>query len=276
MAQQMAFFDVPPVRHFGSKWQIAEWIYETFPPHEIYVEPFCGSAAVFFRKPTSRIEVLNDLNGDLVHFFRVLRTRRDELVQAVDLTPYAREEYELSHQPCEDELERARRFYVRSQMSFAADGRTKSGWRTERSTNRHVKITDEWRRLAGLMAAANRLKDAQIECRPALKVIRTWDGPNTLFYVDPPYVLMARGRKTKRYHHEMTDDDHRELAIALKQVQGAVVLSGYSSALYEELYPGWRTMTKTTTTNGNKKAVECLWLSPKAIDLQAMPIFKAQ
>lgn len=266
MTQPMQFFDPPPLRWTGSKWQLSEWIISHFPPHELYCEPYCGGAAVFFRKPPAKIEVLNDVDGAVVNFFTVLRTRTAELVQAVQFTPYARAEYELAYEPSSDPLEAARRFYICSRQSFGAYAGRKTGWRTQKNGNRGTSITSEWKRMGGLLKAANRLRDAQIECDDALKVIQSYDTPRALFYVDPPYVLSARsqGRKRKRYTFEMTDDDHRALAEVLHQVRGMVLLSGYDSPLYRELYADWKVVSKSTTTNGNGSAMEYLWISPHA------------
>lgn len=271
----LEFFDPPPVRYMGSKWQLAEWIIDRFPSHDCYVEPYCGGAAVFFRKHPSPIEVLNDLNGDIINFFDCLRTRTSDLIRAIELTPYARVEYERSYQPCDDPLERARRFYIRSRMSFGSgEGNTKTGWRTQHNLNRRVSITKEWQRLTGLWLGAERLRDAQIECADALTIIKRYDSPRALFYIDPPYVLKSRRRAIKRYHVEMTDADHEALAAVLHQVQGSVLLSGYHCALYDRLYADWHSITKTTTTNGNNVATESLWISPLA-DERRHPMFGA-
>lgn len=272
--QSMILRDPPPLRYTGGKWLLADWIINQMPPHETYCEPFCGGAAVFFRKHPSKLEILNDLSGDIVNFFTVLRTRTEDLVRAIDLTPYSREEYELSYQPCEDELERARRFYVCCYQSFGSFSGRRTGWRKMKNYKRGTSITSEWARLDGLLKAAARLKDAQIENRPAVEVLRDYDTPKTLFYVDPPYVYGTRsGGGRKRYVFEMTDDDHRQLANVLHQLEGAVILSGYQSELYAELYADWTVLTKTTTTNGNGSATEYLWMSPKAVALGALPLF---
>ena len=114
MTEAMKFFDPPPVRYLGSKWQLADWIIAQMPPHNIYVEPFCGGACVFFRKAPSALEVLNDLNHDVINFFDVLRTQLEEFMRQIEFTPWSREEYERSFEPAGDSMERARRFYVRS------------------------------------------------------------------------------------------------------------------------------------------------------------------
>lgn len=264
MSEPAKFFDVPTLRYTGAKWKLADWIISQFPPHQLYCEPFCGSAAIFFRKPISPIEVLNDAYGDLVNFFRVLRERPNELIHQIQLTPFSREEYELAYEPSDDPLERARRFYVLCWQSFGAYAGKKSGWRVQKNTHRGTKITREWKRLDGLRYGANRLLDAQIENKDAIEVIQYFDSPTTLFYVDPPYVKSVRSEGSRsRYEHEMNDADHRRLADVLHQIQGMVVLSGYDSRLYQELFGDWRCFSKTTTTNGNSTATEYVWVSPK-------------
>lgn len=269
------FFDTPVLKYVGSKHRIADWIVAQMPPHKTYVEPFCGGAAVFFRKPESNIEVLNDLAGDVVNFFQQLRDNSDALIRAIALTPYARDEYALSLQPCGDcsELERARRFYVASFQSFGATYARKSGWR-KRVTPANGDLTNEFSRLDGLEQAVAALKHAYIENRPAIDVIQQYDAPDTLFYIDPPYVLSSRGDMgRKRYAHEMTDDQHRHLAEVVHHARGMVLLSGYKSDLYSELYRDWTLVTKTTTTNGNGVATEYLWLNQQATNLNNLPLF---
>lgn len=274
MIDRLTFFDPPPVRYMGAKWQLAKWIISHFPPHTIYVEPFCGSAAIFFRKERSQIEVLNDLNGDLVHFFHTLRSDPDALINQIELTPFALEEYELSWERTDDPLERARRFYVRSWQSFSGDTSTRSGWRRVLATSREMAVTQDWRRLEGLRKAVDLLRYAQIDCIPALDCIQKYDNPNALFYLDPPYVHETRKSMRHKYVHEMTDDDHRALAEVLHQVKGMVLLSGYDSDLYRELYPDWQRLSKSNTTNGNGVATEYLWLSPNAVTLENLPLFR--
>lgn len=269
---RVGFFDTPVLRYIGGKWQLAEWIISQFPPHESYVEPFCGAASVFFRKHPSPIEVINDMSSDVVNFFQVLREDTDALIRAVDLTPFSREEYDRAYEPADDPLERARRFYIRSWQSFSGHAGYKTGWRHQKNIHsRGTSLTREWHRMDGLYRSAARLKRALIEHDDALDVIRRYDTPGTLFYVDPPYVLSTRSNK-RRYAYEMTDDDHRALAGVLHSVQGMVVLSGYASDLYTELYGDWEVITKSTTTNGNNVATEYLWISPKTV-LAQTPLF---
>lgn len=140
-----------------------------------------------------------------------------------------------------------------------------------------MSLVGEWRRMEGLLMAAERLRDAQIECEEALAVIQRYDGPAAVFYVDPPYVLRTRsGGGRQRYVHEMSDDDHRALAATLHRIRGAALISGYDSDLYRELYADWRVVSKSATTNGNSSAMEYLWISPRADDLKRLPLFNQE
>lgn len=269
----MKFFDVPVLRYVGAKWMLADWIISNFPPHRAYIEPFAGSCAVFLRKPPSSVEVLNDLNCEIVNFLRVLRSRPEELVAQIALTPWSVEEYRLSYKPSDDPLEAARRFYTRCWQSFSGTSGTPSGWRNRRYSVGRASLPKEFQRLDGLWGAAIALTDAVIENKPALEVIQYYDAPDVLFYVDPPYVKRTRsGGGHTRYAHEMSDQDHRDLADVLRECRGMVLLSGYDSELYRELYPDWQTVSKTATTNGNSVATEYLWLSPNASDA-SLPLF---
>lgn len=258
----MSKISSPPVRYVGGKWNLAPWIMSHFPQnYRCYVETHAGGAGVFFCKPPSTAEVLNDRNQEIVTFFDVLRERRAELIEAIELTPYSRVELQRAMKPVEDPLERARRFYIRSLQSFSnGEGERSLNWRFQINKD---SLVNRWNKTSHLWACAQRLKAAQLECDTAENVIDRFDDPNTLFYVDPPYVHQTRGEK-RLYRFEMTDDDHRALANQLKQVKGAVVISGYDSALYQELYAGWRMVTRETDTVQKTKRTECLWINSRA------------
>lgn len=264
----------PPVRYFGGKFRIAEWIIEQFPTHTTYVEPFAGGASVLFRKQPSKIEVLNDLNGEVVNFFDVLRTRPDELIRVIELTPYSREEHRRAHEVTGDELERARRFYVRSRQSYGSgEGEYNTGWRFQANDKRGTTNVEEWNKTDALWQAATRLKAVQIECDNALNTIKRFDGPNTLFYVDPPYLPETRSTSNE-YRHEMTEAQHIELADVLNAVQGMVILSGYKSELYSRMYGDWHCISKETRANDNAPTVEYLWINAAANALNRLPLFE--
>lgn len=263
----------PALKYFGGKWLVADWIIGYFPPHETYVEPFGGAASVLLRKPRSSIEVYNDIHGEVVNFFRVLRDRPSDLLRAIELTPYSREEWELSLSPEGDELERARRFYVNSWQSYGVGGTNNdSSWRIARTrAGRGNTPVDDWTNTGHMQDVVARLQGVFIERDNALEVLHRYDQKRTLFYVDPPYVHSTRVHKA-RYEGEMTDDDHAALAEALHAVDGMVIVSGYPSTLYDELYAGWETADRLAVTNGGGKRTERLWLSP-AVSERRLPLF---
>ena len=251
----------PPVRYVGGKWNLAPWITSHFPQHRGYVEPFCGGASVLFRKSPSVTEVINDLNGEIVNFFDVLRDQSNKLIRAIQLTPYSRAELARAKLLDADPLERARRFYVRSLQTFSSgEGAKALSWRFQLGAS---SLINRWNKTSHLMACAMRLKNVQLECDTAEAVIERFDRPTTLFYVDPPYVHSMRTSKND-YRFEMDDNDHETLSRQLNCVQGMVVLSGYDSPLYQELYPNWGMVTMETDTVQKTKRTECLWISPRA------------
>lgn len=260
----------PALRYHGAKWKLAKWIVGHLPAHRVYVEPYGGSAAVLLNKPRSWLEVYNDLDHQVVGFFRTLREQPEALIRAIELTPYAKEEWEIAHEESADPVERARRFYVMAYQNIAGPtAQWSSGWRrqkavtTENGVRRMTPAAISFADVDHLWEIADRLRGVQIECDEALAVIERYDAEETLFYVDPPYVASTRGRWAKTaYRHEMTDREHCELARALRGVNGMVVLSGYDCELYAELYGDWVRVSRETRTNSAGSATEMLWLSP--------------
>lgn len=275
----------PALRYHGAKWNLAPWILSHFPAHELYAEPYGGSAAVLLRKERSLLEVYNDMDEEVVNFFRAMRDDPDRLIRAIELTPFAKSEWELSYQETDDLVEAARRFYLRAYMSIAGPtAQWNTGWRRQkkfsRGTGGESMMTPAaiaFMRTEHLHTVANRFKGVQIERDNALSIIKRYDTPETLFYCDPPYVFETRGRwKDKAYSHEMTDEDHRELADALHQVEGMAVLSGYRCELYDELFRTWPRIDKETRVNGPGSATESLWLNPAAVERRRhadLPLF---
>jgi len=258
----------PALRYLGSKWRLARWIAGFFPPHIDYCEPFGGSASVLLQKPLSDIESYNDLDGELVNFWQVLRTDTESLIRQIDLTPYSEQEWRESFAPADDPLERARRFYVQSWMSFTPF-RIKSGWRQERKPNRSYLIQrDEFARTEHLWFVAKRLKCVQVYNRDYREVIEYHNTADSVLYVDPPYLHSTRTNLQARYLNEMNDSDHVQLAEMLHATKASVILSGYDNPLYAELYQGWGCESKTATTNGNSVSVETVWVNPAAMSRQ--------
>ncbi len=256
----------PALRYRGGKWRTAPWIISHFPPHECYVEPFMGAASVFMQKEPSDFEVLNDRDGDVVAFFRALRERPEDLMEAIALTPYSRDEFKAALAPAVDTLERARRLYIRCWQGRGSSNEN-SGWRFQIQWHGwKMNIPRYFHKLEHLGVIAARLADVQIENGKAETVMERFDAPTTLHYLDPPYVLETRNKSPRLYKYEWSDDDHRHLAETAKGLKGMVLISGYPSGLYDELYAEWRRVEKTAYAEAQKQTIECLWISPKAMD----------
>lgn len=258
----------PVIRYHGGKFRLAPWILRFFPPHQVYTEAFGGAASLLMQKPRSKGEVYNDLDGDIVNLFRVLREPEqcEVLAQACALTPYARAEFDRAWDGTDDPVERARRTIVRAQMGFGSSGATKStGFRTD-TRRTHQTAQMDWAKYpAGMKAICERLRGVLIENRPAIDVLRAHDGPDTLHFVDPSYVHSTRSRKgSPEYRHELTNEDHMELLEVIRSLEGAVVLSGYHSDLYRDQLDGWDLRQKEARAAGQRGAVmrtECVWLN---------------
>lgn len=254
----------PILKYHGGKWRLAPWIIENLPAHKIYVEPFSGAASVLLRKPRSDIEVLNDLNGRLVNVFRVLRNpdTAQKLKELLMMTPCSEMEYFDAREQSDDLVEDARRMIVLGHQGHGGTGVAggkKSGWR-RRSGNG----SNDWENIySHIMTWCDRLRGVYLENSNAFNVIDQWDAESTLFYVDPPYVSSTRhGSGAEGYKHELTDQDHVELAEKLHSVKGSVLLSGYKSELYQNLYKGWKRIERNALADHAKHTVESLWFSP--------------
>lgn len=259
----------PILKYPGAKWRVSSWITSFFPPHEGYVDAFFGSGGVFFNKQPSRIETINDMDGEVVNFFRMCRERPDDLSEILMLTPWSREERNAAYEPTEDSLERARRFCVRCWQTFGAHPQKSNGWRHTTAKHRDGGPDNPrlWARLPQcVVEAADRLREAQIECKPAVDVIRGHNGPEALVYADPPYLRSTRTASGNAYTHEMTESDHEELLQVLLGHKGMVILSGYENDLYNDMLRGWRKETLRTTAERGAKRVESLWINPAACE----------
>ncbi|NUS79108.1 MAG: DNA adenine methylase [Streptomyces sp.] len=253
-----------PVPYFGSKQRIADWIVGLLPHHGHYVEPFAGGLSVLMAKRPSPMETVNDLDAELMTFWRVLRDRPAELLRACMLTPHGRAELAATWDPTTDELELARRIWSRLAQGRSGTLRN-TGWRhyidpAGSGTSMPGYLEAYAERLA---AAAERLHGVSLEALPALELIARYGARDgVLLYVDPPYLGSTRGWGNN-YRVEMkTEEQHRELAAALSACRAAVVLSGYDSPLYAELYAGWHRYETASMTGNAKTAkarVEVLW-----------------
>jgi DNA adenine methylase len=263
----------PPIKWHGGKHYLAKRIIEHFPLHHTYVEPFGGAASVLLNKQPSPVEVYNDLDGRLTRFFRLLRHPNQELIKRLTLTPYSEQEFESASQwgaraARQDGIEKARRDFVLWRQSIGGRGDSFSYTlhRVRRGmadvVSGYLSAIDEV-----LPAVAERFRRVQILNRLAIDVIQMWDDSNTLFYCDPPYLHKTRSAGSEDvYEYEMSEDDHRDLAAVLQTCVGKVILSGYPSELYAELYGDWRSVVfdmPNHAAGGRSKArmAETLWMN---------------
>lgn len=260
----------PILRYHGGKWVLADWIISHFPRHKIYVEPFGGAASVLLQKPRSYAEIYNDLDGEIVNVFRVVREQGNALLRALELTPFARDDYRESFLPSPDPLEQARRTVIRSFMGFGSNSicrSVKSGFRAT-SNRSGTTPAHDWRNYPGdLPSIIERLRGVVIENKPAQSVMLQHDSPETLHYCDPPYVHSTRttwagNGARKGYAHEMTDEDHRSFADCVHSLKGFVIISGYASDLYDRMFARWRRVERAALADGARERVEVLWISP--------------
>lgn len=264
----------PPFKYYGAKARLAEWIAAMIPAHRGYVEPFAGSAAVLFAKPPARHEVLNDLDGNVVNFFRVLRDQPDDLIRACKLTPYSREEYMAADlAEASEPVERARRFFVKCMQGFSANGAGHyAGWSNGSRRGGGSSAMTVRDHVDQLHLIAERLRGVIIDDRSYEHVIPLYDGPDVVIYADPPYLgetrtgIDAERRRSKHYLHDFaSEDDHRALAEVLHQAEATVLLSGYRSPLYEDLYGDWDTAEiavqrpSANVAGGTGYATEVIW-----------------
>ncbi|MDW8466833.1 MAG: DNA adenine methylase [Chloroherpetonaceae bacterium] len=269
---------------YGGKYSHLDWLLPLLPPCHHYCEPFGGSAAVLLNREPSPIETYNDIDGEVVNFFRVLRDEPDRLMRTIALTPFSREEFAIACEvdPYLDPVERARRFYVRARQvrTGLAQSATLGRWANCKKTSRSgmAGAVSRWLgAIDDLPDIALRLLRVQIENRPAIEVIRLYDSTDTLFYCDPPYIHETRG-DTNAYAYEMSDEEHCRLASALNSVQGLVAVSGYECELMEKLYPPpkWhKTIAPSKTIHTTKdKRTEVLWTNYNPKELSQATLFK--
>lgn len=238
----------PPFPYFGGKQTLADRLVALMPSHGHYVEPFAGSLSVLLAKPPSTMETVNDLDGDLVHFWRILRDRPDELIRVCALTPHSRSEHVGSYDraTCPD-IERARRVWVCLTQGRGATLRA-TGFRHYVRPSGSTSMPDYLAAYVSRMeAVVQRLSAVTLECQPAMEIIsRYGDEPEVLLYIDPPYLAASRATpenergRTGRYATEMLDEpEHRKLIDQLLACRASIVLSGYASPLYDDALAAW-------------------------------------
>lgn len=258
----------------GGKSYLADWVISHMPEHTRYVEPFFGGGSVLLRKnPEGISEFANDLNGDLASFWKILRDpkRFQELQRFAEATPLSQDEFETALENLDwfrmGEVEHAAAFFIRcrqSRQGLMKDYCTPTR-RTRRGMNENVSA---WlSAVDGLPDVHQRLRRVEVWNRPAIEVIDKLDSPDTLFYLDPPYLHETRNAKDA-YEHEMTNAGHQELLEKLETIEGKFILSGYPSQLYHDFLMGnpWHMVTreidnKSSGAKAKQKKMECLWMN---------------
>jgi len=255
---------------YGGKYSHLDWLLPLLPNTHHYCETYGGSAAILLNREPSMVETYNDIDGEVVNFFRVLRDKKEDLLYAIGMTPFSRQEFQLAIESNGNgehlsDVERARRFFVRARQVRTGLAQTASNgrWANCLATSRAgmAGAVSRWLgSVEGLEYIATRLLRVQIEHDDALAVIKRYDSPDTLFYCDPPYPHESRGDKNA-YKYEMSNFEHIHLANILKNVQGKVAISGYKCDLYDELYGDWNIHVAPTKKALSIKSerTEILW-----------------
>lgn len=260
----------PVLRYHGGKWKIGDWVKQFFPVHKTYVEPFCGAASVLMQKDRVLCEVINDLDGRIVNLFRVLQDKNqaEELRRRCFLTPFSRGEFDLAYEDTDDPIEQARRLIILSFFGYGSKScitKNKNGFRSRRKNSASPAV--DWSRWPDhIPAFVERLRGVVVENKPAIDIVRAYDLENGLIYCDPPYVHNTRTLLNGSYHFEMVDKDHRELAAALRECKGYVVVSGYPSELYDEIFKDWPQFSRKAYADQSAERTEVVWLSPRTAE----------
>lgn len=255
---------VPPFSYYGGKTRMAQKIVDLLPDNaDTYVEPFAGSLAVLLRKQPHKCEVVNDMDGRIVSFWRTLRDKPEELAEALRLTPYARDEFKhalATIDNTKDEVEYARKVYVILRMSRR---RTTSGSVSDfRGAGDANGPAYSYRRSVDAIAqAAERLRGVIVENTDAISLVRRWDKRNVAMYLDPPYV--GETRTARNYTVENAGIAfHRSLVSTVNQMSAKILISGYDHPIYEGLH-GWRKIEFKSRTGSSSEATryatEVLW-----------------
>lgn len=256
----------------GSKWSIADWVIQHFPEHHSYLEPFFGSGAILFNKKRSPIETVNDLDGYVTNLFSWIRDNPEKLARMVYWIPYSRDSYDEAIRICKSDLKAGNKaeslvsaaaFCAKTMMGYGfRTNESKVGFKRDIQGREAAYAANGWKNLPDkILKAAERLRGIQIENRPAVHLIREFQYPNVLVYADPPYVLSSRSCPRAMYKHEMTDDDHEELLDVLEKHPGPVIISGYSSELYDSRLSGWHREEKFTRDQIGQKKKEVIWMN---------------
>lgn len=258
-----------PFRWYGGKYSHLNWLLPLLPQEKCYVEPYGGSGAVLLNREPAQVETFNDIDSEVINFFKVLRENKEKLIEKIALTPYSKEEFEKAIEKKGDDslsdVEQARLFFVRAGQvhNGLAQNATPGRWSYCVSMSRRDmsgSVSQFYGKINKLKKISERLRRVQIENRPAIEVIERYDNENCLIYCDPPYPPECRGDKNS-YGYEMDESSHRELSEVLKNCEGKVAISSYDCDLMQELYGEWNqhSSKEKKTNTGKADRTECLW-----------------
>lgn len=255
------------LKYPGSKWRIATEIVDIIPEHRTYLEPYFGSGAVFFKKKSSEIEMINDLDDDVVNLFKCIQEDAEKLARVVMTTPYSRKLYD----DCFDDrlfkrepYKKACRFLIKCWQGhgFRTNG-YKVGWKNDVQGRESMYALWNWYSLPDcIIEIAERLRMVQIENRPAIEVINRFNFRNVFMYIDPPYPLGTR--TAKQYKHEMTDEDHEELLSTLVKSKAKIMISSYDNDMYNEYLKEWDKIYFESNAEYGLRRKEAIWMNFEA------------
>lgn len=248
------------MKYVGSKWDLSKILINAFPEHHSYLEPFFGSGAVFFNKPASNIETINDIDNNVINLFECIKEDPERLGREIALIPYSRVIYEKAWtEKPKDKWDKASKFLIRCDMSHGfRNNKVPSGWKCDiqgREANYAVK---HWNNIPSIIAEAGiRLKNAQIENRDFRDIFKRFNFENVFIYADHPYLLTTR--YGKQYNYEFSETDHEDLLALCVQHKGKVMISGYDNDMYNEILKGWNKQSFQTRNQLTAKRQETIW-----------------
>lgn len=264
---------------YGGKLSHLNWLLPLLPTDcHHYIEPFGGSMAVLLNRKHSPVETYNDLDGELVNFFKVLRENPKELQRQLSLTPYSRQEYEIA---CKKELgipslELARRFFVKCRMSIMGLAQSASKGRWQHIVKSKPSVSKWWNSIEGLNLIAARIMDIQIENLRGLDIIKKYDFDNAFFYIDPPYIHESRVSTCRNeYFYEMRSSEHQELANSLRKIKGRFAISGYRCDFMDSQYSWCHRIDskEKRCSSGKSKRKESLWCNYNPSEKNGQQLF---
>ena len=257
-----------PVNRMGGKFFLTGWLSEMIPNHVLYCDPFCGAGHLLIYKSPSPVEIINDIDGHLIAFFRVIQhpEKRQMLIEKLNYMPYSRglrneirSRWKDGNIPV-DEIERATQWFYLNRTCFSCD-QERGGFAVPSITGRNP-AQSYYTAIDSLEHITRCLRGVTIECLDYANCIQRYDSEDTLFYVDPPYL------DTEHYYGDsFSHEDHHKLAELLHDIKGHVMITHYQNGLYDELYREWNKYTFESFKGSHKaepgtekpKTVECLY-----------------